>query len=94
MECHPSPGGAFNVFLATAVLALGESSGPARSKRIDWPERNGFSHFSSGHEGVTCGECHESEKMKGVNSIASVPIPDETSKGCRECHLKTRFHWR
>ena len=41
-----------------------------------------------------CLKCHESEKMKGADSIAAVPVPDENLPGCRECHQKTRFHWR
>ena len=63
---------------------------------------DGFSHFSDGHRGVGCIDCHDikSEGKKTdlnlATTLANVPVPSEAYGACRRCHVekRQRFHWR
>ena len=49
-----------------------------------------------------CATCHDMKSnspdsdLRLVETLADVPIPDESLRACRDCHLheKKRFHWR
>jgi len=96
-NCHPTDQpGRYNVYFGKE---------PPKERPIlsrSWPEANSFNHFSSGHESVSCGECHtldadEPGKSLGqATTLAEIPIPDESAAICRGCHVesKQRFHWR
>jgi hypothetical protein len=98
-KCHPMQVGReelYNDF-------LGPNPPPSRSFLTKtWPEPNYFNHFSPGHDGQPCDICHQvgrgsAEKdLAQAGSLRDTPIPDESDKACRDCHLakKQRFHWR
>ena len=65
-----------------------------------WPINANFSHFTRGHAAMTdsgnegCLECHEGADR--ATTISSMPIPQESERLCRDCHVgqKARFHWK
>lgn len=65
-----------------------------------WPPLNDFDHFSPGHSvpELTCASCHAGGEpaVGDAQDVRSVPIPDESQRECRECHVggRQRFHWR
>ncbi len=95
-KCHPVDDRVGNSFLVSAKVAPGtplrRRSAPPPLQRSDWPGENPFSHVSPGHAELACAECHVDTGRS--SSLADVPIPDETAKACRDCHLQRQFHWR
>jgi len=96
-KCHPTDeSGRYNAYFGKEPPK--ERSFLSRSG----PAANAFDHFSSGHEGVSCGECHNLgaegplKNLAQATTLAEIPIPDESDPVCRSCHLKEkqRFHWR
>lgn len=98
-QCHPAQDGRSNSFLLAAAVPPGTPVGgrpaPAEPTR-SWPGRNAFSHLSRGHvgDGITCASCHDAKALAAAKTLADVPVPDEATPACRECHLKKQFHWR
>lgn len=100
-KCHPAEKDRSNSFWASAGLAPGTvvrtKTVPPPPTRL-WPGANEFSHLSRGHADVECAECHKSADFATANSLALVPVPDEskpaTATACRKCHLEKQFHWR
>ncbi len=98
-ECHPAEAGRANSFLLAAAIAPGTMVGgqpaPAAPTRA-WPGATAFSHFSRGHVGedITCATCHDAKATGAATDLGSVPVPDDASPSCRECHLQRQFHWR
>ncbi len=97
--CHPLDRTTTNSFLVAAGVPTGTvlrgQPTPAAAARA-WPGLNGFSHLSRGHVGpdITCATCHDAKLLGAAKSVASVPVPDDATPACRECHLKKQFHWR
>ncbi|MBL9076601.1 MAG: cytochrome c3 family protein [Planctomycetes bacterium] len=96
-HCHPQPAGTFGSFHEAAVRTDATPSRPTRA----WPAANGFSHLSPGHSGdgldgrpLTCTSCHDERATAAANTLAAVPVPDESLSLCRDCHLQRQFHWR
>jgi len=90
-KCHPAEPGRSNSFLQAALIA--EPAAPQRS----WPGKNRFLHDSRGHVGpdITCVTCHGETRIEAANALdATLRVPDESTLACRECHLRTQFHWR
>jgi len=59
-----------------------------------------FSHFETeGHRKSAangkCDACHSLDGLTSAQQVLDVPIPQETSQGCRKCHVvqRQRFHW-
>jgi hypothetical protein len=94
-QCHPAADTLSNSFLASAMVAKGtplrRRAAPGAPTR-SWPGANQFSHFSRGHTGVDCAKCHEGTGSS--KSLLDVPIPDDATRACRECHIAKQFHWR
>lgn len=97
-KCHPAEAGKSNSFLLSAMvpegaLAFGRAVPPPPQR--DWP-RSGFSHFSRGHVGpdIDCKTCHANTGIETAKTLETVPIPDDRTPVCRECHLEKQFHWR
>jgi len=95
-KCHPAaePGVATSFSLAARVATAKPTTRP-------WPAANGFSHGSPGHSGldlagnpITCAVCHDETATRGSKTLDTVPIPNESQRACRECHLQRQFHWR
>ncbi len=98
-QCHPVETGRANSFLLSANVPPGTpvrgKPAPDTPKRA-WPGLNGFSHLSRGHvaEGITCATCHDPKSLGAAKDLATVPVPDDATKACRDCHLEKQFHWR
>ncbi|HEX6812513.1 MAG TPA: FHA domain-containing protein [Planctomycetota bacterium] len=97
-KCHPAEPGKSNSFLLSAMVpaganAFGRVVPPAPQR--DWP-RSGFSHFSRGHVGpdLKCATCHGTTGIESAKTLEGVPIPDDRTAVCRECHVEKQFHWR
>ncbi len=84
-DCHPTVDG-----VADGVYSK-------RPTARDWPAANAFDHSSSGHAGKECARCHgDARSPATAKSVREVPIPDESDRACRDCHVeeRARFHWR
>lgn len=98
-QCHPAEAGRSNSFLISAAVPAGTQLGgratPAAPTR-PWPARNGFRHLSPGHSApdLTCAACHDQTALAASKSLADVPVPDEATLACRQCHVEKQFHWR
>lgn len=98
-QCHPSVADRSNSFLLAAAVAPGTllrgKPTPAEPTR-PWPGPNSFSHLSRGHVGkdITCATCHDQKLIGASKTLADVPVPDDATPACRECHLQKQFHWR
>ncbi|HZN40707.1 MAG TPA: FHA domain-containing protein [Planctomycetota bacterium] len=97
-KCHPAEAGKSNSFLLSAMVpegttVFGRAVPPAPTR--PWP-RSGFSHFSRGHVGpdIECKTCHGNTGIESAKTIEAVPLPDDRTAVCRECHLQKQFHWR
>lgn len=98
--CHPATADRSNAFLAAAKIApgtllRGKASPPEPTR--SWVGSPAFSHLSIGHrEHVEkdCSECHDSAAVGKSDSLANVPVPNDATPACRECHLEKQFHWR
>ncbi|MBL8752952.1 MAG: FHA domain-containing protein [Planctomycetes bacterium] len=98
-QCHPVVADQASSFQIAANVPPGTSvfgkPAPDVGKRA-WPGKNGFSHQSRGHVGpeITCATCHDPKALAAAKDLATVPVPDDATPACRECHLKKQFHWR
>ena len=43
---------------------------------------------------VACATCHDANAIGAANDLATVPVPSDATRGCRDCHLEKQFHWR
>lgn len=48
-----------------------------------------FEHTLEGHQQSSCTECHGA-----LTEGQDIHSPPESAMSCRECHARTRFHWR
>jgi hypothetical protein len=51
-----------------------------------------FDHFSPGHEGHACSECHAEDVVDGTDRVLDVPWPAVDDQSCVECHAIERYH--
>jgi hypothetical protein len=51
-----------------------------------------FDHFSRGHVGGKCADCHEEKAVDGSRRVLDVPLPKPDAASCAECHNRTRYH--
>ncbi len=100
-QCHPVDPTRSNSFLVAAAVAPGTTLAgraqptPAMPMRA-WPRNDAFRHLSPGHRGpgIECRTCHDTTAIGKAKDLGSVPIPNEATPACRECHLQKQFHWR
>lgn len=95
--CHPAASARDVATSFTLAAHAPNAKAPTRQ----WPAANGFSHSSPGHSGldltgkpITCAVCHDETATRASKTVADVPIPNESQRACRECHLQRQFHWR
>jgi hypothetical protein len=97
-KCHPAEAGKSNSFQLSALVPAGTTVFgrvvPPPPQRV-WP-KSGFSHFSRGHVGpdIECKTCHANTGIESAKTLEAVPLPDDRTAVCRECHLEKQFHWR
>lgn len=100
-QCHPADAARSNSFLVAAALTPGSTFAgrlqpvPPTPMRA-WPRNDAFRHLSPGHSGpdLTCRTCHDPAAIGQSKDLGDVPIPNEATLACRECHLQKQFHWR
>jgi hypothetical protein len=96
-QCHTVDRAVASSFQLAAAIAAGTAvdgkPAPPPAMR-SWPGQNTFSHLSRGHVEVACAECHDPAAIAKSDALGNVPIPDDATKACRDCHLQKQFHWR